>query len=289
MKCLGSLADKPHRVNISTQEGSILFNPDTGADVTLIDYTTYEGLRPKPSLRGTKAKLMPYGASVPLQLAGVYSAILKYGDRVVSDSVYVSRSSNNQISLLSRSASRALGLVTLNFLDRDVHLVTTGNLEGDVDHPLLSKYPNICEGVGCHKDLHIALPLKEGAKHSVTPPARIPVNLLPKVKAEPDCLESEGVFEAVSVDDNIQSISRLVPVPKKIEDLVSGTKSVGVRITFDWRDLNKNLDKVHHQVMTVEELKATLANSKVFSQVDVKDAFFSLFSSFLFLPFPQTL
>ena len=276
VKCIGSLADKPHRVKISTENGVILFNPDTGADVTLIDYATYEGLKPKPSLRGTKAKLMPYGASVPLQLAGVYSAILKYGDRVVSEPVYVSTTSNKQISLLSRSASRALGLVTLNFLDRDVHLVTTANPEGDVDHPLLSKYPDICEGVGCHKDLHIALPLKEGAKHTVAPPARIPVNLLPKVKAELDRLESEGVFEAVSVDDNIQSVSRLVPVPKKIEDPVSGAESVGVRITFDWRDLNKNLEKVHHQVMTVEELKATLANSKVFSQVDVKDAFYQL-------------
>ena len=276
VKCVGSLSDKPHRVNISTREGKILFNPDTGADVTLINYATYENLRPRPSLQGTEVKLMPYGASAPLKLAGVYSAELKYGEKVVSEPVYVSKTSNSRISLLSRSASRALGLVTLNFLDRDVHLVGSGHPEGDMGHPLLSDYPDICNGVGCHKNLHIALPLKEGAKHSVAPPSRIPVNLLPMVKAELDRLESEGVFESVPVDDNVQSISRLVPVPKKVEDPVSGTESVGVRITFDWRDLNKNLEKVHHEVMTVEELKATLANSKVFSQVDVRDAFYQL-------------
>ena len=67
---------------------------------------------------------MPYGALAPLKLAGVYSAILKYGGRAVSEPVYVSKTSNNQVSLLSRMASRALGLVTLNFLNRDIHLVT---------------------------------------------------------------------------------------------------------------------------------------------------------------------
>ena len=140
----------------------------------------------------------------------------------------------------------------------------------------MKEFPDICKGVGCHRDLAISLPLKEGAKHSVAPTSRIPVNLLPKVKAEIDRLEAEGVFESVPVDDYVQSISRLVPVPKRIENPGSNSDSVGVRITFDWRELNKNLDQVHHQVLTVEELKSTLVGAKVFSQVDLKDAFYQL-------------
>ena len=42
VKHLGSLSDKPHCIAISTNEGKIVFNPDTGADVTLIDYSTYQ-------------------------------------------------------------------------------------------------------------------------------------------------------------------------------------------------------------------------------------------------------
>ena len=144
--------------------------------------------------------------------------------------------------------------------------------DGSAEHPLLAAFPDICKGVGCHRGLAISLPLREGAQHVVAPPSRIPVNLYPKVKAELERLEAEGVFESVPVDDNSQSISRLVPVPKPIE----GSDEVGVRLTFDWRNLNKNLDKVHHSTPTIEELKATLVNAKVFSQVDVKDAFYQL-------------
>ena len=292
VKCVGSLVEKPLLVPVKTTRGTIKFNPDTGADVTLIDGSTFAMLRPQPSLRQSAIRLMPYGATKPLALRGCFTTDLKVGEKEIREKVYVSLQSNRQVSLLSRSASKALGLVTLHYPSVDIHSVgnetqsrSTNNQpppakdskprggltpDGQADHPLLAEYPDISRGVGCHKNVSISLPLKEGAKHSVAPTSRIPINLLPKVKKELDRLESEGVFESVPVDDNVQSISRLVPVPKRIE----GSDEVGVRITFDWRELNKNLDKVHHQVMTVEELKAVLAKARKFSQLDLKDAFY---------------
>ena len=50
MKCLGSLIDKLHFVDKETDAGKVVFNPDIGADVTLIDSSTYLRLRPKPPL-----------------------------------------------------------------------------------------------------------------------------------------------------------------------------------------------------------------------------------------------
>ena len=281
---IGSLFEKPVLVSVGSPEGNISFNPDTGADVSLIDQSTYARLAPIPTLKKTGIRLMPYAATKPLQILGFYTTNLKVGDHGIQERIYVSHGSNNRVSLLSRSASRALGLVTLNYLDGRVHQVPivaqpghTGHplqaeSSGQPDHPLLAEFPDICDGVGCHRDLFISLPLKEGARHSVARPSRIPINLMPKVKAELDRLEAAGVFESVSVDDNVQSVSRLVPAPKRVE----GSDEVGVRITIDWRDLNKNLDKVHHQVLTVEELKAVLAKAKRFSQVDLKDAFYQL-------------
>ena len=155
------------------------------------------------------------------------------------------------------SSPAALGLVTLHYgtqVGQLLRLIVDGSLE-------LLAFPDICKGVGCHRDLAISLPLREGAQHVVAPPSRIPVYLYPKVKAELEPLKSEGVFESVPVDNNTQSISRLVPVPKPIK----GSDEVGVRLTFDWRNLNKNLDKVHHSTPDIEELKATLVNAKVFS------------------------
>ena len=279
VRCIGSVIEKPQLVKIRSHGGLINFNPDTGADVTLIDRSVYSQLCPRPTLHKTAIKLHPYGANRPLKLLGFYVTKLTVGVRSVDEKIFVSDSLNKQVSLLSRSASKALGLVTLTLPDEGPHgnihsmpARATTNRHGSLTHPLLEQYPDICEGVGCHKDLGISLPLREGATHKVAPPSRIPINLLPKVKAELDRLEAEGVFESVPVDDNVQSISRLVPAPKRVE----GSDEVGVRITFDWRELNKNLDKVHHQVLTVEELKATLANAKRFSQIDLKDAFYQL-------------
>jgi hypothetical protein len=63
-----------------------------------------------------------------------------------------------------------------------------------------------------------------------------------------------------------------VPVPKRIE----GTEEIGVRLTIDWRELNKNLDPVHHSFTIVEQLKHDLNGAKLFSQIDLKDAFYQL-------------
>ena len=63
-----------------------------------------------------------------------------------------------------------------------------------------------------------------------------------------------------------------MPVPKKVE----GSDELGVRLTMDWRELNRNLDPVHHEVPTVEQLKHDLNGDKLISQIDLKDAFYQL-------------
>ena len=320
---LGSLATDPHFVMMDSDRGTIKFNPDTGADVTIIDTSTFNGLKSRPKLTKTGIRLMPYGATEPLDMVGCFKICLRYGGKEKEETVYVSQNSNRGVSLLSRSASKALGLITLNYVPQEVNQLaglsdksahqtsptnahqtcptsqltglsnksahqtsptnqpdeptrlsqrTVVSQDGSQSHPLLLEFEDICEGVGCHKDLEISLPLKEGAQHTVAPPSRIPVNLFPKVKEEIDRLEAEGVFESVPVDDNAQSISRLVPVPKRIE----GSDEIGVRLTMDWRNLNKNLEKVHHAVPTVEQLKHDLNGARVFSQIDLKDAFYQL-------------
>ena len=258
VKCIGSLSSQPHLVTVQSTEGELRFNPDTGADVTLMDSETFSKLKPKPALTSSNIKLMTYGSTKPLNILGAYTTELRFNTSSVREKIYVSRNFNKGVSLLSRTASQGLGLVTLHFGPK-VGQISKLDPDGSSGHPLLSSFPDICEGVGCHKDLKISLPLKEGAKHVVAPPSRIPVNLYPKVKAEIERLESQGVFESVPVDDNTQSVSRLVPVPKPIE----GSDEIGVRITFDWRNLNENLDPVHHSTPTIEELKARLINAKV--------------------------
>ena len=104
VKCVGSLVEKPLLVPVKTTRGTIKFNPDTGADVTLIDGSTFAMLRPQPSLRQSAIRLMPYGATKPLALRGCFTTDLKVGEKEIREKVYVSLQSNRQVSLLSRSA-----------------------------------------------------------------------------------------------------------------------------------------------------------------------------------------
>ena len=64
----------------------------------------------------------------------------------------------------------------------------------------------------------------------------------------------------------------MVPVPCKIE----GSDILGIRLTIDWRNINKGLKKVHHHMPTVEQLWYDLNGAKVFSHLDLKDAFSQL-------------
>ena len=91
-----------------------------------------------------------------------------------------------------------------------------------------------------------------------------------KAKAKLDQLTKEGVLEDVPIDDNTQFVSRMVPVPKK----VPGSDEVGLRITMDWRELNRHLDPVHHKVQTVEQLRFDLNGAKMFSDMDMRQAFY---------------
>ena len=170
-----------------------------------MDSDTFSKLKPRPALAESNIKLLTYGSTRPLEILGSYVTELRFNNYSVRKQIYVLRNFNKGVSLLSRAASQGLGLVTLHFGPK-VGQLSKLNPDGSSSHPLLSLFPDICKGVGCHKDLEISLPL-----------SRIPVNLYSKVKAEIERLESQGVFESVPVDDNTQSVSCLVPVPKPIE------------------------------------------------------------------------
>ena len=115
-------------------------------------------------------------------------------DKTVAEQIFVSNDPNKGISLLSCSASQGLGLVTLHYSPRVGQLLHL-TADGSAEHPLLLAFPDICKGVGCHRNLAILLPLREGAQHVVAPLSRILVNIYPKVK-ELEQLEPKGFLKA---------------------------------------------------------------------------------------------
>ena len=264
---INQVASKPILLTLTSSHGELLCNPDTGADVTLIDCDTFRSLRPKPDLQLTSLKLSAYPRGNLIKVDGCFDTTLTCGGKKLKERIYVSNATNKGISLLSREASKALGIVSIHI---PINQITAGPAEGSPSHPMLKEFDDICHGVGRHKGPEISLPLKPGAKPIPAPPSRIPVHLLEKVKTELGRLTAAGVFEDVPTDENTQFVSRLVPVPKKIP----GTDGVGVRLTMDWRELNRSLDPVHHEVPTVEQLRHDLNGAGIFTELDLKDAFY---------------
>ena len=144
---IGSVAHKPHLVTVLTGGCPILYNPDTGADVTLLDPNTYQKMRPRPPLLPSNVKLLPYRALKPLEIKGCFKTNLAVGDKSIHETVFVTRRHNRGISLLSREASKTLGFVTIN-IPAMVGQVTESPPEGVNTHPLLEDFDDICQGVG---------------------------------------------------------------------------------------------------------------------------------------------
>ena len=103
------------------------------------------------------------------------------------------------------------------------------------------------------------------------PPSRIPFHMLPAFEEELDKLERQGIIESVPVDCNNQWVSRPVLVPRKTPD-----GKPAIRLTIDWRNVNKGLLPVHHEIPSVENLFYDLNGAVYFSDLDLNDAFTQL-------------
>lgn len=89
---------------------------------------------------------------------------------------------------------------------------------------------------------------------------RVPVALKDKLKVELEKLVKKKVIEPVS--EPIPWVSALALVMKKNGNL---------RICIDPRPLNKALKREHFQLPTLDDLLPELADSKVFSTLDLRD------------------
>lgn len=100
----------------------------------------------------------------------------------------------------------------------------------------------------------------------VTPVAqpyrRAPVHLERKLEEKLDSLERRGIIERVN--EPCQWVSALVPVLKANGE---------VRPCVNMRPANKAIVRENHPLPTCEQMWALLSGSKVFSKLDIKDAF----------------
>ena len=249
---LGSITidGDPWMVNIDVHDSSVTFKIDTGADVTVLPHDVFQRTFKDnpPELRKALRPLLGPGKT-PLDVVGVTKLLLRRGEKVEMEDIYVVRQLHT--ALLGRSVSCRLGLVT--------------RLDSITIETLKHTYLEICSGLGEVCQLY-AIKLKPGAQpYSLKTPRRIPLPLMDKVKMELSRMEDLGVI--CRVEEPTDWCAGIVVVPKK---------SGAVRICVDLTKLNESVCREKFILPSVEEILGMLAGAKIFSKLDANMGFWQI-------------
>ena len=122
----------------------------------------------------------------------------------------------------------------------------------------------MCNGLGCFEEPYDivvdqdTLPVKE-------PPRRVPFGLQDRMKLKLDLMEKYKVIQEVNKPTDW--VHNLVIVEKKDGSL---------RLCLDPRELNKAIKRENFHIPTVEDVTCRLSGKKVFTLIDLKDAFWQV-------------
>ena len=246
--------DQPWTVNLQLSGVDVEFKIDTGADVSVIPESVYLKVGKFP-LNPSDKKL--YGPGLKkLEVKGKFRGSLSLNRKVIHQDVYVVK--DLRIPLLGRPAIEALNLLSRVQVDR----------VDDIGTPLPNipeMFPKLFTGLGkIEGDYQIKLN-PDAVPYSLNTPRRVPLPLLPKVRAELDEMQAKGIIDRI--DEPTDWCAGMVVVPK------SNGK---IRICVDLTNLNKSVKREKHLLPKVDHTLGQLAGAKVFSKLDANSGFYQI-------------
>ena len=237
----------------------IAFQLDSGASVNILNEKHVMG---KTLEHSNKTLVMWNGAEVkPLGECRVKMINPKTGQKYAVKFVIVKEDFHP---LLGANAIQKMALITVN----------------NEKFKMVAKVSQVDEFISQHSDSiinefkdvfkeelgrlpgEVHLEVDSGVTLNVAAARRIPVALKDKLKVELEKLVKRKVIEPVS--ESTPWVSALALVVKKNGNL---------RICIDPRPLNKALKREYFQLPTLDDLLPELADSKVFSTLDLQDGF----------------
>lgn len=120
----------------------------------------------------------------------------------------------------------------------------------------------VTKPLGKIKGVLVEIPIKSDVKGVVQPYRRVPAPLEKLVDDKIDDMLRQGIIE--KVEGVSKWVSPLVCAPKDNND---------VRICVDMRRANQAVERENHPIPTMDDFQPHLGEAKVFSKLDVKQAY----------------
>lgn len=224
---------------------------DSGSDVNLITSDAWEQLKAKQVVvskceRGSHKILKAYAASKPLTILGTFQAVIEIGKRSIETEFLVVE--NGQRNLLGDTTSKQLGILKIGV---EINRVRE---DENKDSPF-SKITGT----------QIRISMDPTIAPVFQPLRRIPIPLEGAVNDKLDELLRRDIIE-----------------PKEgpatwVSPLVVANKANGtIRLCVDLRRVNQAVIRERHPMPVIDDVLAKVGKGKIWSILDVKDAFFLL-------------
>ena len=240
---------------------------DSGASVNILSDGDFRALGSSTTLRNSSTKVYAYSALTPVQLQGECNVEVSFGS-AKSQAVFLVACDPRAETVLGRSAAQQLGI--LHIADSPAVASVSGpDTPSTTSEPaatlpaLLSRYSQRFQGLGRITDTVAHIHMPADAVPVAHPPSRVPAHLQDATVAELQLQLKLGIIEQAV--GPTPWVARMVVVPK--------TQKGQVRLTYDFRDVNRQALRERHPIPTVEELTDQMADSAFFSELDLNKAF----------------
>lgn len=257
---VGANISQQRKYIVPNVNGSVIkLQFDTGSDVTIISRCNWSKLG-RPRLNPTdKQASSATGTSIPL--LGSFPCVVKLGDREEYEECYVT---SLQINLF--------GIPWIAAFDLWSHPITTfcnvinGNDSNTLTDEIRRRFPDLfSEELGCCTKTKASLTLKQETRPVYRNARPVPHAARKIVEDELERLQRLGVITPVEYSP---SAAPIVVVKKK---------NGKIRICADYSTgLNDRLEPNQHPLPTPDQIFSKLAGMKVFSSIDLSDAFFQI-------------
>ena len=238
---------------------------DTGAKVSVCGEKEAKRYGLLDRMFTTSHKLKPYKSS-PIPVKGIARCAVSFGKSSIPVQWHIIEGSCQPI--LSGNAAKQLGIITFQAsapIFSPINMIHKDHNESIQD--IISKYPENFEGLGKLKNVQVKLHVDERVKPITAPPRPIPYHLQERVDKVIQGMIAQDVIEEHPTDQPAPWISNCQIAPKSDGSL---------RMTLDAREVNKAIQSSNLPIPKQEDIKASLANKKVFSKMDLKSAFWQI-------------